>query len=588
MTERKRRKSASSKTADVPMADDGTQTDIADTGTQTELPVQDTPMPDRTDEEEDDVIAECDVYLNHLQDPDVFQGDLYMLQYPHRPIYRPNGDQGKLRHVDIDKLQKRLRLSYKLDTETTHYNKNFAHPSKEYVLTSEKFDNPNLSYCIAAVRDGKFVMTPVKSFLQCRAQMDNEDDTDDEDDALKDPLGQTEIKMNITTRRKKNDRPAAQKAVWEHLVPFDVNSKEAHCAYQHFVTMKEEEVEFKSNNADNFFIQRMCGTEMASDDADGGTSFLSRFVLSRMTLSQQLEAILWESDGAISTTQIRKRLAPQTKKDLKPEILLDQLLASCTCVRNSWVLKHEIVGFSDTVAKVRDSLLIVLHRNGQWQTEAYFKNFVKVVSKDVLLDIVKTVGTIHKAENGEEIITLPTNNDNIQSMFPIAYEKIEKSMKLQQDLVRNLMTDLRQNKIDPLNISTLTAIHEERLRAQIQHEVRVLLCTNARTVSDLQRLVQQRHPNQNISETLLKSVLSKATLKAGSIRSVWYLQNVGGRLDRYRQCVIRLFKENASITVDDLLEETRTAHLENPTDLELRQLLCEFATLDGDRWVFRE
>ena len=132
-------------------------------------------------------------------------------------------------------------------------------------------------------------MTPVKSFLQCRAQMDNdcygvceenlkkqatqinsEDDTDDEDDALaglqtqfslerkkeerrtkkkeeerkketrkrifatinyvKDPLGQTEIKMNITTRRKKNDRPAAQKAVWEHLVPFDVNSKEAHCA----------------------------------------------------------------------------------------------------------------------------------------------------------------------------------------------------------------------------------------------------------------------------------------------------------------------------------------------------------------------
>ncbi len=76
------------------------------------------PSPNRFDNEDDDeVVLDIPVYLNHLRsnsDESNFNGELYLLQYPLRPKYRSYGDQGNLDAVELRPEQKKIRMAYSL------------------------------------------------------------------------------------------------------------------------------------------------------------------------------------------------------------------------------------------------------------------------------------------------------------------------------------------------------------------------------------------------------------------------------------------------------------------------------------------
>lgn len=65
--------------------------------------------------DEDPIVREIDVFLNRLEE----QGDtdIYLLQYPLRPVYRPYGDHGQLCLIERASASRRLKLTYALNVQ---------------------------------------------------------------------------------------------------------------------------------------------------------------------------------------------------------------------------------------------------------------------------------------------------------------------------------------------------------------------------------------------------------------------------------------------------------------------------------------
>jgi len=124
-----------------------------------------------TEEEDDDpVVQECDIYLNRMYDPPDFVGDMYVLQYPLRPDYRPYGDQGDLDRVELKQKSRRLKFTYKLK-HGDNYDEDGVVSEKhgqKHVLSSTVVANPSCSYAVGVIHRGRMTVTPVRAVAQLR------------------------------------------------------------------------------------------------------------------------------------------------------------------------------------------------------------------------------------------------------------------------------------------------------------------------------------------------------------------------------------------------------------------------------------
>eukprot|EP00933_Yihiella_yeosuensis_P067621 TRINITY_DN7255_c1_g1_i1.p1 TRINITY_DN7255_c1_g1~~TRINITY_DN7255_c1_g1_i1.p1 ORF type:complete len:677 (-),score=153.80 TRINITY_DN7255_c1_g1_i1:100-2130(-) len=127
------------------------------------------------DAEEDAVVQECDVYLNRMFDPPDFVGDVYVLQYPLRPMYRPYGDQGILDSVDLKSKSRRLRFMYKLHQNDHFDEENVTNERLEqrHTLTSTVVANPYASYAVGVVHQGRMTLTPIRAMNQLRPDFED-------------------------------------------------------------------------------------------------------------------------------------------------------------------------------------------------------------------------------------------------------------------------------------------------------------------------------------------------------------------------------------------------------------------------------
>jgi len=133
-------------------------------------------LPGSDGENEDEVVQECDIFLNRMYDPPDFVGDMYVLQYPLRPIYRPYGDQGDLERIDLKPIARRLRVVHKL-----HNNQNYdddgvmSEKLQRHVLSSVVIANPACSYAIGVMHEGKMTLTPLRAMAQFRPDFEHFD-----------------------------------------------------------------------------------------------------------------------------------------------------------------------------------------------------------------------------------------------------------------------------------------------------------------------------------------------------------------------------------------------------------------------------
>ena len=374
-------------------------------------------------ESEDELLHECDVYLNRMYDPPDFVGDMYVLQYPLRPSYRPYGDQGVLDKVELKPKSRRLRFAYKLH-QNDHYAEEDVMQEKyeqRHTLNSTVVANPACSYAVGVIRQGRMTLTPIRAVNQLRPDFEDFEklkktadrglgvsgvadghegaraarasDSEEEPgpmEPVEAPMAPVRVEY-LSGKGAQADAQMAAKAAdtedaWKRLDFFDASSPESADIYlQHIVFAATEAAEADMEGSapehpklqpleldgDNVsFLKSMCGRaeernrlrqlrQKASLNQDG----LSSYVLSKMPAERQVEAIVRHFGVASYAHHVRKRLPQSTLRSIGSDVALITMLQDCAVlVCGNWVLKSKLANFEGMEANARDLLLSILNK----------------------------------------------------------------------------------------------------------------------------------------------------------------------------------------------------------------------------------
>ena len=367
------------------------------------------------EESEDELLYESDVYLNRMYDPPDFVGDMYVLQYPLRPSYRPYGDQGVLDRVELKPKSRRLRFVYKLHQNDHYAEEDVMHEKYEqrHTLNSTVVANPACSYAVGVIRQGRMTLTPIRAVNQLRPDFEDFEKLKSKQTAgaPADPEaaagasesgeeaegpGEPETEMAPVRVEYISSRQSAQSAqpeakvdvedAWKRLDFFDASSTESADIYlQHIVFAATEaaEADMEGNAPDHpklqpleldgdnvSFLRSMCGhaeernrlrqlRQRASANQDG----LSSYVLSKMPAERQVEAIVRHFGVASLTQHVRKRLPQSTLRSKGSDQALIAMLRDCAVlICGNWVLKSKLANFEGMEANARELLLALLSK----------------------------------------------------------------------------------------------------------------------------------------------------------------------------------------------------------------------------------
>ncbi|CAJ1338831.1 unnamed protein product [Effrenium voratum] len=339
---------------------------------------------------------------------------MYVLQYPLRPSYRPYGDQGQLERVELKAKSRRLRFLYRLHQNDHYAEEDVMHEKYEqrHTLNSVVVANPNCSYAVGVIRQGRMTLTPIRSVNQLRpdfedfeklrtkssagaaaavaSTQDPEKEKDAASDASEDapPEAVDMAPLRVEYVRDKDGKEkevmADAEDAWKRLDFFDASSTEAADIYlQHIVFAANEaaEAEMEGQSSEHpklqpldldgdgkSFIHAMCGQaeqraalRQQRQKAALNQGGLSSYVLSKMPTERQVEAIL-RHFGVAPFAQLRKRLPQSTLRGKTEEALLAMLKDCGVLVCGNWVLKSPLANFDGMEANARDVLLTMLNR----------------------------------------------------------------------------------------------------------------------------------------------------------------------------------------------------------------------------------
>ena len=158
--------------------------------------------------------------------------DLFLLQYPLRPRYRPYGDQGSLKSASIS--GEHLSLTYKLNTNNINYDRANNEFKQEAQSLLGSAIVPINKYCLGFVKDNVFSILPLSKLFQMRPStshldsvLDQRQIEDVEELAL---LKQEKESKKMRVFKRKEAKESAQDAPALSLTCFDMFSAESKSA----------------------------------------------------------------------------------------------------------------------------------------------------------------------------------------------------------------------------------------------------------------------------------------------------------------------------------------------------------------------
>lgn len=176
-------------------------------------------------EVDDEVVMEMDVVTGTSD-------DLFLLQYPLRPRYRPYGDQGSLKSASIS--GENLSLTYKLNTNNINYDRSNNEFKQESQTLLGNAIVPINKYCLGFIKDNVFSILPLSKLFQMRPStshldsvLDQRQIEDVEELAL---LKQEKESKKMRVFKKKEAKESAQEAPSLPLTCYDMFSSESKSA----------------------------------------------------------------------------------------------------------------------------------------------------------------------------------------------------------------------------------------------------------------------------------------------------------------------------------------------------------------------
>jgi len=265
------------------------------------------------------------------------------------------------------------------------------------------------------------------------------------------------------------------------------------------------------------------------------------------------------------------------------------MLRDCAVlVCGNWVLRSKLANFEGMEANARDLLLALLNKRAgrlhgtdvaKWRSV-----FQQSVANDAVLDIVRSV--MQQSEDKQSWKLRSDPDQEFLNRFP--------------DLAKEFDDWLEQRRVEVVKAGNQGPVAggskqasgaNARMRARLLPEAREALLTGPKTTDELRRLIQRKHPTEEIREEDLLAVLSKEELDAFQVRGVWVLARTGTEShDKFRKTLLSLFRHRDSLTRQDVMEEYEQMYGERCklSDYVVRQQLREVAEKidDGGRTVY--
>ncbi|XP_065874979.1 uncharacterized protein [Euphorbia lathyris] len=323
---------------------------------------------EKEEEEEDMIVREIDVYFNPSVDPD---SELYVMQYPLRPCWRPYELDERCEEVRVKPETKEVQIDLSIDDST-----NWDHTQasklnmKKQTLTSSFMPSSNSGYAVGVLIGNKLHLNPVHAVVQLRPSLEHVDSVDSKRKNNATNSTAAAVKLEDTNEGKpgsskkqvkrtelENDQISEADEGWVKL-KYHGSKSELSAAYlKKMVAQDSTKIEFEMKPYD--YLSSLCPVPSNENTKSKGPS--KRFLLS-LSLEERVKKLLVEGPP-VQRFSVLKHFAP----DDTTEDLLTVLQKHGRLVQGFWAPISPLI-FPDEKTQItkriaRDFVLLSFSRN---------------------------------------------------------------------------------------------------------------------------------------------------------------------------------------------------------------------------------
>lgn len=391
-------------------------------------PVVSTPGVDR-------VVREIDVFLTPHVDPET---NLYVLQYPLRPYWRPYNLEERCQEVRIKPQLSKFEVDLVLDTDSENYDNGREEHLQiaTQTLASSKVAM-NTSYAIGILRGNQLFLNPVQAVVQFRPSMKYIDDhdaakkksnkdagiTDGDDEEMYDaePVeSKSELTLlQVNVRRRETERQEANRLqshaylkqleeaeAWIPLEPHGTDSPVTEGIRQKMVTKTQESINF--NMTPSAYLNTLVPGRASTSIAD----YLKGVSSSNLGISR----------SQLETLNIPDRVYKVFKEGLNQVLQFERLLKIVSCseeellavlgnfavlVQGCWVSGSHVRPEYGDVRPQRDYVLFLFSKNRVVNHEQLRG---LTLSKEALREIMQPIAVQRASVGWEFQVRIETNS----------------------------------------------------------------------------------------------------------------------------------------------------------------------------------
>ncbi|CAH0489149.1 unnamed protein product [Peronospora farinosa] len=241
--------------------------------------------------DEDPIVREIPVHLT-----DKGCHNLFMVQFPLRPTYRPMPEPP--RRARIKPINQMMQLEFAVDQRSTHFDQDAEDYLKQKHLRMQSANVPALTnYVIGVFRQGQLHLTPLSSVMQMRPSLSHIDDAVNEEEEDM----EVEEKMEPPSTETKEVQFQFKKK----------QSERAISAIQNSYAYKKQQID-----AENWMELQVYNKNSADADDEFENLFSEKEdeVVSTMTSDEYIKAMQYRSMVAVDKPRAPKNLAPEDEE----------------------------------------------------------------------------------------------------------------------------------------------------------------------------------------------------------------------------------------------------------------------------------
>ncbi|KAL2897049.1 DNA-directed RNA polymerase III subunit RPC5 [Bienertia sinuspersici] len=566
------------------------------------------------EDDDDHVVAEYDVYFTP-SDP---RTQLYVLQYPLRPSWRPYELEQRCTEVRVKPNSGEMEVDLLIDTDSDNYDPGFsgANIINKQTLSSSCRLPQATTYAVGMLSGKKLYVNPIHAVVQLRPSMEYLDSggskkkhIPNSNDALAGPSRKQSKQMDPTSVES-----------WITLKYHSSATELAERYMRKMVTEQKDALQFlmkpylsASHNWYDY-LNSLCPGAVINKAKSAGPS--RRFLLS-LPLEERLKKWLLEGPSIQRFSAI-KHLAPEDSD----EDILQVLQKHARLVQGLWVPKTGIryLQSQPVESLARDFALVLFSQNP--------------VIKDSQLKDLGSHKSVGKAVLREIAVERPSCKDwkfkePVDVSFMKLYPKVvEQQQKLWQDTEQRVLQIIAKRSKNSTRLGSSTPSDEgasrpnnvarpvsnysmsKETREALPKVLRKLFQTHKvcsiqtirQSLTDMAVTVSS-HPKADVKAALIMDAAKgvdapQEELQAAicefavNVHGVYVLKSSSEypEYDPLRKLVIDLFLgsgPNAKLKKGEFLEAAKLRLQKEPTNSEFQKVISEFCVSKGGAWVLR-